>query len=450
MSASAPAETAGGRRKISGRLAAALLLFAALAIVSRYWALGDRPLHHDESIHAYQSWTLSRGGDWRYDPAYHGPFLYYLNALVYKVFGATDATARVAPAFFGLILIAFAFPLARWIGRKAAVAYAVFALLSAHYLYFSRFIREDLYSLVFTLGTIVAFQRFLETDRARWLLGSAACFAFAGVTKENAYMSGVLFVAYGLWCLIRTAPSPAGPKPGGALAAGWRWASPRMAPILSAGILFLVIWAAMYTAFGKYPGDWLAIPKAVKYWMGQHAIARIPGPWWYYFPQLVYYDTAILFAAAFAFRARDWRSDPLLRTLLVAMPLLAAYVALHSWKTAIGGPAMLIAFGVFVAGFVIAGWVLKPPPESTLSPFLQFVAFWAVGSLAIYAWAREKVPWLTVHPLLPLTILAGARRREALGGTPPALRARGARGGRLPARREHVGRVSRGLPVRGP
>ena len=424
MSASAPAVTAGERRRISGRLAAALLLFAALAIVSRYWALGDRPLHHDESIHAYQSWTLSRGGDWRYDPAYHGPFLYYMNALVYKIFGATDATARVAPAFFGLILIALAFPLARWIGRKAAAAYAVFVLLSAHYLYFSRFIREDLYSLVFTLGTIVAFQRFLETDRARWLLGSAACFAFAGVTKENAYMTGVLFVTYGLWCLVRTAPSPAGPKPGAALAAAWRWTAPRIAPILSAGILFLVIWAAMYTAFGKYPGDWLAIPKAVKYWMGQHAIARIPGPWWYYFPQLVFYDTAILFAAAFAFRARDWRSDALLRTLLVATPLLAAYVALHAWQPKIGGPAVLIAFGVLLAGFVIAGWVLKPPPESTLPPFLQFVAFWAVGSLAIYAWAREKVPWLTVHPLLPLTILAGLgvarlweERRRPLAGT---------------------------------
>ena len=75
------------------------------------------------------------------------------------------------------------------------------------------------------------------------------------------------------------------------------WSRSRLTPILSAAILFLVIWATMYTAFGKYPGDWLAIPKAVKYWMGQHSIARIPGPWYYYFPQLAYYDTAILLAA---------------------------------------------------------------------------------------------------------------------------------------------------------
>ena len=84
------------------RLTAGALLFIAIlgiaAGLTRFWALGARPLHHDESIHAYQSWTLSRGGDWRYDPAYHGPFLYYVNALVYKIFGATDFTARMMPA----------------------------------------------------------------------------------------------------------------------------------------------------------------------------------------------------------------------------------------------------------------------------------------------------------------------------------------------------------------
>jgi len=119
----------------------------------------------------------------------------------------------------------------------------------------------------------------------------------------------------------------------------------------------------MYTAFGKYPEDWLAIPKAVKYWMGQHAIARIPGPWYYYFPLLAYYETAAVVAALFAFRRREERSNP----------------------------------------------------------FLRFVAFWAIGSILLYAWAREKVPWLTVHSLLPIVILAAVgvaglwRDRQRMG-----------------------------------
>jgi uncharacterized protein (TIGR03663 family) len=335
---------------------AAVSLFVLLALATRFWDLDDRPLHHDESIHAHQSYTLMKDGNWRYDPAYHGPFLYYANALVYRLLGVTNTTARLLPAIFGLLLIAAAIPLSRWIGQRAAIAYALLVLISPHFAYFSRFIREDLYSLVFTLGTVLAFQMFLETDRAKWLTLAAVSFALAGITKENAYMTGVLFVAYGAWALAERVARAKGRKRAlsEAISATFRWIRARILPLATAALVFLAIWALGYSAFGKYPKDWLAIPKAVKYWMGQHSIARIPGPPWYYVPQLLYYETSIVFAACFAFRkGSDPRrgSDP------------------HS-------------------------------------PFLRFVAFWAIGSLLLYAWAREKVPWLTVHSLLPLTILA--------------------------------------------
>jgi uncharacterized protein (TIGR03663 family) len=383
------------------------LIFLA-AILTRFLALGDRPLHHDESIHAFQSWMLSRGGDWKYDPAYHGPFLYYVNALVYKLFGVTDFTARLMPAVFGVVLIGFALPLRRWIGNTAALAYALAILTSGHMTYFSRFIREDLYSLVFTLGTILAFQRFLETDRAKWLTLSAASFALAGVTKENGYMTGVLFVAYGLWSLFASAlmSRRRGSGAGAPIRATAVWVRDHLMPLVSAGILFMVIWVTMYTGFGKHPGDWLAIPQAVKYWMGQHAIARIPGPWYYYFPQLAYYETAILVAALFAFRWRDWLREPLLRSVLLAVPALLLYAAARALLPTLAGHAVLWVVALFALASFFALSSLQPPPEPVLPPFLRFVAFWAVGSLAIYAWAREKVPWLTVHPLLPITILA--------------------------------------------
>ena len=327
---------------------ALILLFLLAAVGTRFYRLGDRPLHHDESIHAFQSNTLAKDGTWRYDPAYHGPFLYYANALVYKIAGVSATTARFLPAVFGMILIAFAFPLSRWIGKRAASVYAVLVLLSPHITYFSRFIREDLYSLVFTLGTILTFRYFLETERARWLTASAVLFALAGVTKENAYMTGVLFVAFGLWTLFERALSsqPRRTAVQAAVASTVSWVRRHFVPLVTAGLVFLFIWALMYSAFGRYPGDWLAIPKAVKYWMGQHAISRIPGPWYYYFPQLFYYETGFVFGA------------------------------------------------IFVLG------------RKRTDPFFRFLLFWTVASLAIYGWAREKVPWLTVHPLLPITILA--------------------------------------------
>jgi predicted membrane-bound mannosyltransferase len=76
-----------------------------------------------------------------------------------------------------LIRIGLSWPLARWLGKPAALLFAILVLVSPHITYFSRFIREDLYSLVFTFGTILAFRAFLETDRARWLTISAVLFA---------------------------------------------------------------------------------------------------------------------------------------------------------------------------------------------------------------------------------------------------------------------------------
>jgi hypothetical protein len=33
------------------------------------------------------------------------------------------------------------------------------------------------------------------------------------------------------------------------------------------------------------------------------------------------------------------------------------------------------------------------------------IAWWAVGTFAIYSWAGEKMPWLTIRPTVPMTIL---------------------------------------------
>ena len=36
-----------------------------------------------------------------------------------------------------------------------------------------------------------------------------------------------------------------------------------------------------------------------------------------------------------------------------------------------------------------------------------FLVWMFVGSLAVYSWASERMPWLVLHPLLPLVLLAG-------------------------------------------
>lgn len=48
------------------------LVILALALLSRFWDLGSRALHHDESLHAYFSWLLATGRTTRMTPSCTG------------------------------------------------------------------------------------------------------------------------------------------------------------------------------------------------------------------------------------------------------------------------------------------------------------------------------------------------------------------------------------------
>src|SRR5438034_9801577 len=82
-----------------------IVLFGALL---RLWELGPRMLHHDESLHALYSWYLYVGRGYVHDPMMHGPTLFEIGALMYFLFGATDAVARLGASLFGLLLVGLA------------------------------------------------------------------------------------------------------------------------------------------------------------------------------------------------------------------------------------------------------------------------------------------------------------------------------------------------------
>ena len=92
------------RIDVNWELVAYLAIFAA-AFALRFWDLGARALHHDESIHAKWAWDLSQG-NYRHSPVFHGPLLYFVQGFTFLVFTATDYTARISPAIFGMAVAA--------------------------------------------------------------------------------------------------------------------------------------------------------------------------------------------------------------------------------------------------------------------------------------------------------------------------------------------------------
>src|SRR5512135_982310 len=111
------------------------LIFIVLAILTRFWALGDRGMSHDESLHTYYSWNLYKGGGFSHTPLMHGPFRFHLDALVYSIFGADDFTARVPTAIFGVILVFLPYALRRWLTRTGAVVTSFMLLISPSIMY---------------------------------------------------------------------------------------------------------------------------------------------------------------------------------------------------------------------------------------------------------------------------------------------------------------------------
>src|SRR5947209_10710471 len=112
-----------------------LLLAALLRIVD----LGPRMLHHDESLHATYSWYLYTGKGYVHDPMMHGPWLFEFGALMYFLFGATDAVSRVGTAIFGVVLVGLVYLTRDFIGRGAALAAAALMTIAPSIVYYSRF-----------------------------------------------------------------------------------------------------------------------------------------------------------------------------------------------------------------------------------------------------------------------------------------------------------------------
>ncbi|CAN5535108.1 hypothetical protein BH23CHL5_BH23CHL5_15430 [soil metagenome] len=191
-------ETVSSSRRLPRSISlesSAWIVLAVIAAVSRFWDLGSKTLHHDESLHTYYSWVFATGGGYEHHPLMHGPFLFHANALVYLLFGDTDATSRYMPALFGVMLVLLPYLLrgAGHLGRWGALAASFFLLVSPSILYQSRYIRHDIYTIVGTLLLFICIVRYLETPRRIWLVTGAGTVAFLLTNHEIVFAILVIF-----------------------------------------------------------------------------------------------------------------------------------------------------------------------------------------------------------------------------------------------------------------
>jgi len=404
-------------RRVFGNVTVEKLAYIVLILViaaSRLYDAGIRPLHHDESIHAVFSWKIVTEGivSYRYDPVYHGPVLYYWTALLFRIFGDNDFVSRLSPILFGFGMMALAWPLRRFIGRWGALAYLVLVTVSPSWLYFTRFLRHDIYVAFCNMAAVVAVFRYGQTMVPRYLYASAVAIALSFATKEDLYALGPLLLISLFFALVWEViyardRAQAFAAVRSEVAVFFRRAA---LPILTSIVIFVLVWLVFYTSFGSHPENWNAVTPALSYWLGQHEIQRIGGPWYYYFPHMFLYEQLTFFPALL------FLLTPLLRP-RANEPKSTTYLAYATWALTAAFAISLAAFPpqapyVLLAAATLAGFLhmFRWLPDR----FTRFAIVWAIGSFVFYAWAQEKVPWLLIPILTPMVLLAALWFRDLI------------------------------------
>ncbi|WP_411962881.1 flippase activity-associated protein Agl23 [Haloferax sp. YSMS24] len=163
----------------------AILGVAAVALLIRVVALGDRISHWDEGRVAYWVLRYHETGTFSYRPIIHGPFLPIVNDYLLATLPATDFTVRLPVALVGAVL-----PLSAWLFREhlrrdETVALAVLLAVNPLLVYYSRFMRNDVLVAAFSFIALGFVVRAYDTGRLAYLIPAGASFATGAAAKEN-------------------------------------------------------------------------------------------------------------------------------------------------------------------------------------------------------------------------------------------------------------------------
>ncbi|MGJ3238281.1 MAG: flippase activity-associated protein Agl23 [Anaerolineae bacterium] len=170
-----------------------IAIILVTAIFTRFYDLGSRAMSHDESLHTRFSYNLSEDGNFQHSPLMHGPILFHATALSYTLFGDNDFTSRIYTSILGVLLVMSPLLFRRWLGRWGAILACLMLLISPVTLYYGRYIRHDMPSILSALVMIWGIMMYLsgpdeQRRRAHWLYIIAVGMIWNLGSKETAFI----------------------------------------------------------------------------------------------------------------------------------------------------------------------------------------------------------------------------------------------------------------------
>lgn len=327
---------------MNGRIIALILI---VALATRLFMLDARPMDHDESIHAYLSFKLLTEHRYSYDPAFHGPFLYFSSAGVFALLGDSDFTARLMPVVFSIIGILAAYGFRRWIGDGAYI-FVFLMIFSSSILYYSRYMRNDIILVGSFLAVVYCYFRYLESKKERFVYTAALFLAIIVTSKENGYIYAFILSSFIFLSGIYEKKSRY------LIEKILKWDIKKLRLIVVSALIFSSIFVSLYTAgFADWEGLEKATIGAFSHWFTMHEKKDHWKPIYYYAKILLQYEF-----------------------LPIALTISSFPYFYRRFKT------------------------------KEVSKLELFSAYWLITSFVIYHVLAHKVPWLTVHLVAPLAL----------------------------------------------
>jgi uncharacterized protein (TIGR03663 family) len=382
----------------------ALLIVAGLLL--RWWGLMDRAFHHDESLHAIYGEYIYEDPQnkyYKYLPLLHGPLLYNILPYFYAILGISKWSARVPVALLGSLFIFVPFIFRKYFYPLSALFLTGFIALSPTFIYWSRFLRHD-YLVIFSMLIVLAGVVFFKGGtRILWVVIG---FVLQFCTKENAYITASLICGFCVYQLLLDrilikAKDSFLDKICREIKNHWIY-------LLVSLVIGGVIYSYYFSAGFKYPQGILdgLYRESLLYWIKQHGVERIKGPFLFQFFTLSWYEgifIVLFFAHIIHFYTKVSKT---FRWIFAAVVLvtLGCYLGFKNenltdyrlWRffklkmhLDLWGPFILIA-----QAFLVTTWHLIKRENN-----LAFWGYLFTASFFSYSFVGEKVPWLAIYPM---------------------------------------------------
>ncbi|MGH2522789.1 MAG: hypothetical protein ACRDH2_09840, partial [Anaerolineales bacterium] len=336
-----------------------LALFV-LALALRLYQLNAHPLTDAEAREALPIYRLIRGQAGTLLP--HSPAYFFFTYFAFLILGASDATARVAPALFGAGLVFVPALFGDRLGRAGALLTSGLLAVSASLLAASRSAEGSviaLFGLSFGLG---ALRQFLRTSATPWLIASAIALG-VGLASGAAFLTGAFVFA--LTALVVTWINPADRD-----LLREAWARPQTTTffvtfgltvilVATVGLLYLRGLGALVDSWAAWLGGFVPTASGRLTAAGSRAPLALP------FFLIVYEPLVVVFGLIGAARAvRASTTDRLAQSLSWLSLMALVFLLLYSGRTM---PDVI--------------WLTLP---------LTALAAWALVELVRNTWASEE------------------------------------------------------------